>query len=250
MSKHMTADARATLEAYLYQHRDAPWPAVAAAFDGWRLTYGIIYVARKRLGLPQVPNRHGPCALPESERKPRYIRRGQRVQSKRDPLSLPPEQLTPVEAFLLAHRDDPLSDADVGRQFGLSRERIRQVRGKLGIPSHKSLRCPHGHLFAEVGRRRKGKGPAMLCAGCYPLPAPRTHVYDNLRLELTCEDCGTVFVKEGKQAQTWQHNREYGYTRFTRCPACIRLRRQTHFRAVRQRTRYSPTAAVPVEVLT
>ena len=110
-----------------------------------------------------------------------------------------------AHAIAEALEHGPVSDADLARRLGVSRERVRQLRNKMGLPTEHWLAnktCPVcGKVFQP-----KGSGRQFCSRDC-------SHRSQSLRarVERTCEECGKTFyrrlseVKAGRPARFCSH---------------------------------------------
>lgn len=156
---------------------------------------------------------------------------------------------TRADYVALRLRFPAISDANAGRTLGVSRERIRQLRGRLGLPSsprpaRKVNRCPKCRKQINPGAKacrehptngKASQGSIMLtCEQCkvkFPRRLAR-HLW-NLRRGYKHVFCGRVCLGQSINGNKTHCKRGHefppGNTEITkqgyrRCRACNRLR--------------------------
>lgn len=139
----------------------------------------------------------------------------------------------PLWAYLEAQRATALPpDAVLAAQFGVSRQRVQQVRKALGIPSLRWATCRRGHDYATTGYRSRGTH-GRVCAACYPPAQERRRPM----LALVCAECGAAFTLTGRRRSAWLRNhRAWPHLR-TLCPTCAADRSAIVRRAQALRTK-------------
>ena len=108
----------------------------------------------------------------------------------------------------------------IGIEYGLSKERIRQIAQRAGLPSHYH---PHRRPFYRVCQRcgdaRKVRqttdAQKPYCRRCSLRKAP---------LHIRCDYCGNVYTLEGQRATYWRRNHKGKPNSRSACPQCVGFR--------------------------
>jgi predicted nucleic acid-binding Zn ribbon protein len=99
-----------------------------------------------------------------------------------------------IDVLQLLTADPNLSNAEVGRRLGLSRQRVMQMRREGGLPASQAI-------------RRIGWHPCLRCG--IQIPPKRKYCSRACQwdyIQLTCDECGKEFQRPRSKATRYEHH--------------------------------------------
>ena len=99
-----------------------------------------------------------------------------------------------IDVIQLLRAEPNLSNAEVGRRSGLSRQRVMEMRRQAGLPS-------------SPATQRIGWHPCLRCGAQVPFKrkyCSRACQWDYI--QLSCDECGKAFLRPRRMAERYKHH--------------------------------------------